>query len=165
MIELANLLDARFTVDFILIPGEARYIGQLMRQAAGTRNIQFLPPVEMNQIVPFSAQYDIGLFLLEPTNFNYLHALPNKFFEFLQARLAVAIGPSPEMARIISQFGCGLVAQSFEPQALAKELNRLDAGTLDKMKAQSSQAATVHCAERNADLLKTAFACVLSGPT
>ncbi|MEF8716485.1 MAG: hypothetical protein V5B35_14170 [Candidatus Accumulibacter necessarius] len=165
MIELANLLDARFTVDFILIPGDAKYIVQLMRQAAGSRNIQFLPRVEMNQIVPFSAQYDVGLFLLEPTNFNYLHALPNKFFEFLQARLAVAIGPSPEMARIISQFGCGLVSQSFEPQALAKELNRLDAGTLDKMKAQSSQAAAVHCAERNADLLKTAFACLLSGPT
>jgi len=106
MIELGNLLDARFTVDFILIPGDTRYVAQLMRQAASSRNIQaassrnihFLPAVEMNQIVSFSAQYDVGLFLLEPTNFNYLHALPNKFFEFLQARLAVAIGPSPEMA-------------------------------------------------------------------
>ena len=158
MIELANLLDARFTVDFILIPGDTRYIAQLMRQAARSRNIHFLPAVEMNQIVSFSAQYDVGLFLLEPTNFNYLHALPNKFFEFLQARLAVAIGPSPEMARIVSQFGCGVVAESFEPQALAKELNSLNADALDKMKAQSSQAAIVHCAERNADLLKTAFA-------
>ena len=158
MIELANLLDERFTVDFILIPGDTRYIAELMRQAAGTRSIHFLPPVEMNQIVSFSTQYDVGLFLLEPTNFNYLHALPNKFFEFLQARLAVAIGPSPEMARIVSQFGCGVVAESFEPQALAKVLNSLDPCTLDIMKIQSSQAAIVHCAERNGDLLKTAFA-------
>lgn len=62
------------------------------------------------------------------------------------------------MARIVSQFGCGVVAESFEPQALAKELNSLDADALDKMKAQSSQAAIVHCAERNAELLKNAFA-------
>lgn len=44
MIELANLLDERFTVDFILIPGDTRYIAELMRQAAGTRSIHFLPP-------------------------------------------------------------------------------------------------------------------------
>ncbi|MGB5008908.1 MAG: hypothetical protein WBO88_01245, partial [Candidatus Dechloromonas phosphoritropha] len=53
---------------------------------------------------------------------------------------------------------CGVVAESFEPQALAKVLNSLDPCTLDIMKIQSSQAAIVHCAERNADLLKTAFA-------
>lgn len=158
MIDLAMLLDDRFTVDFILIPGDTRYIAQLLKRGGAIRKIRFLPPVEMQHIVPFSAQYDVGLFLLEPTNFNYLHALPNKFFEFLQARLAVAIGPSPEMTRIVSQFGCGVVADSFDPADLARLLNGLDANMLDAMKARSSQAAAVHCAERNADLLRTAFA-------
>jgi hypothetical protein len=31
-------------------------------------------------------------------------ALPNKFFEFIQARLAVAIWPSPEMSKITKTF-------------------------------------------------------------
>lgn len=157
MIDLANLLDRRYTVDFILVPGQTRYIRQLLRRGADNPRIRFLPPVELQQIVPFSANYDVGLFLLEPTNFNYLHALPNKFFEFLQARLAVAIGPSPEMARIVSQFGCGIVAESFDPAALAELLNRVDADTLDAMKIRSSEAAALHCAEKNAELLDAAL--------
>jgi len=39
-----------------------------------------------------------------------LHALSDKLFEFIQACLADAIGPSPEMARIIHEDSCGIVA-------------------------------------------------------
>lgn len=158
MIDLASLLDERFAVDFVLVPGDTRYIAELLRRGGRSRKIRFLAPVTMNQIVPFSAQYDIGLFLLQPTNFNYLHALPNKFFEFLQARLAVAIGPSPEMARIVSQFACGLVADSFDTPDLAKLLNRLDTSALHQMKTRSSQAASVYCAEGNVGLFEIAIA-------
>ena len=55
----------------------------------------------MHEIVDTIAEYDIGLFILSPINFNYYHALPNKLFEFIQARLAIAVSPSPEMARIV----------------------------------------------------------------
>ena len=79
----------------------------------------------MHRIVDTIAQYDIGLFLLSPANFNYYHALPNKLFEFVQARLAVAIGPSPEMARIVNDHDLGIVAPDFEPTTMAAHLNAL----------------------------------------
>ena len=80
------------------------------------------------------------LFLLEPTNFNYLHALPNKFFEFIQARLAVAIGPSPEMEQLATGHGFGIVAPSFEPQELAARISSLSAQDIERLKHRADRA-------------------------
>lgn len=161
MIELMEFLDERFSLDLILMPGKLDYIERMRRQARGKPKIRFLEPVPMDQLVTLSAQYDIGLFLLPPTNFNYEMALPNKFFEFLQARLAVAIGPSPEMARIVREFRCGVVADDFEPASLARVLNRLTSVDIDRMKTGSERAAQVHTAERNAEKLREVVAGVL----
>jgi hypothetical protein len=150
MIELMQHLDERYTLDLVLLPGVASYIEALRRRAAGNPRIRFLPPVPMQELVRFSSAYDIGLFLLPPTNFNYRMALPNKFFEFLQARLALAIGPSPEMAAVVSRFRCGVVAPDFEPRNLAQMLRRLDAADIDRMKHAADQAARAMNAEANA---------------
>ena len=119
----------------------------------------------MEQLVAFSAGYDVGLFLLPPTNFNYRMALPNKFFEFMQARLAIAIGPSPEMARIVRQFDCGLVADSFDPKELAGLLNACSHEDFDRMKDGADRAATVHNAEANEGLFLSMVEDLLRGDT
>ena len=41
---------------------------------------------EVATIVRTINQFDLGVYLLPPVNFNSAHALPNKFFEFIQAR-------------------------------------------------------------------------------
>ena len=79
----------------------------------------------------------MGLFLIPPVNFSYQMTLPNKFFEFIMAGLAVAIGPSPAMASIVEQYGLGVVADSFEPEDLARRLNALSADDIDAMKHRS----------------------------
>ena len=149
MIELMGRLDERFTLDFILVPQEPRYLSRLKRRAAKNPRIRFLPPMLMDELVAFSSSYDIGLFLLPPTNFNYQMALPNKFFEFTQARLAVAIGPSPEMARLVREFNSGIVAATFEPGVLADALSACTAEDLDRMKRGADRAAKVLNAEAN----------------
>lgn len=161
MIEIMQGLDDRFELDLMLVPSFPQYLNRLKAQASTDRRIRFLPPVSMEQLVPFTNDYDIGLYLLPPSNFNNVHALPNKFFEFLQARLAVAIGPSPEMAQIVRQFGCGLVAENFSSALLAKELRQLTTADIDRMKAGSDRAAQVHTAERNAEKLREVVASVM----
>lgn len=140
-IELMAHLDDRFTLDLMLIEQEARYLRRLRRLAARHPRIRILDPVPMRQIVRFVSAYDIGVFLLPPTNFNYRNALPNKLFEFIQARLAVAIGPSPEMAQVVRDWSCGLVAYDFAPASLAAELRALNAATLTRLKHNSHAAA------------------------
>lgn len=154
MIEMMALLDDRFSLDLMLIESEPGYMEFLRKKALSDPRIRFIPPVPMPKICAFINDYDVGLYLLPPDNFNHRHALPNKFFEFVQACLVVAIGPSPEMAALVKKHRCGLVARSFEPSALADELSKLNEDSVKKFKEASHQAAQFLCFEQNAQILK-----------
>jgi len=141
MIDVMRHLDDRFTLDFMLMENDVTYLNELRTRAANDPRIRFVTPVPMSDICRTLNQYDIGVFLLPPVNFNYRHALPNKFFEFIQARLAVAIGPSPEMARLVNAYGFGVVAESFEPADLAALLAKLSQADLVRYKLAADAAA------------------------
>ena len=93
--------------------------------------------------------YDIGVFLIPPINFNYANTLPNKLFDFIQARLGIAIGPTPEMASIVKSYGNGVVSDDFSPQSLGRKLNALTREDIIRFKKQSSLAAKELNAEKN----------------
>ena len=153
MIELMRFLDDRFTLDLILVPTDRRYLERLHRAARGDDRIRFLPPVPMRELVQSANGYDIGLYLLNADNFNRRFALPNKIFEFVQARLAVAVGPSPEMARLVREHDLGVVAADHQPQTLAARLSELDRDRVYAFKQRAHAAATSLCAERQGEHL------------
>lgn len=165
MIRMFAHLDRRFSLDLMLVGSEPRYLQGLRELARGEPRIRFLEPVPMREIPARINTYDLGLYLLEPNSFNNLHALPNKFFEFIQARLGVAIGPSPEMARLVREHACGVVAADFSPTALASSLQPLDATQIDAWKRQAHRAAEVLCWENESRVLLREIERVLSlGP-
>ena len=153
MIKMMDDVDGRFELNLMLIGRWPGYLRQLKRLAKKNPNIHFLPPQPMRTLPRYLNQFDIGLFLLEPTNFNYLYALPNKLYEFIQARLAVAIGPSPEMERIVNEHDLGVVAQDFSPEALAHRLVSLDKEKINHYKLQSHKIAWALSAEKNREIL------------
>ncbi len=134
----------------MLMPSNDAYFHQIVSMTKSRRNVRIIPPVMMNEIVPFINRYDIGLFLVPPTNFNLKYTLPNKFFEFIQARLAIAVGPSIEMKSLVRKYECGVVSCDFDPRSLAEELNKLTAEEIMKYKENSHKAA----GELNADTNK-----------
>lgn len=153
MIYMMDYLDNRFELDLLLVMplsvGNKRYMDKLGNMVQSRSRVRILPPVPMQELVEFSSQYDIGLFLVEPTTFNLRYTLPNKFFEFIQSRLAIAIGPSPEMARIVKEHDCGIVADDFLPQTLASHLIQLDEKKIDYYKNQSHKIAKMMSSEQN----------------
>ncbi|MES2697637.1 MAG: glycosyltransferase [Verrucomicrobiota bacterium] len=165
MIQMLDHLDARFTLDLLLVPSDPRYVAYLRQLAAPRPRVRFLDPVPMRSIAETINRYDIGLYLLEPNSFNNRHALPNKFFEYIQARLGVAIGPSPEMARITTQEECGVVATSFQPETLAAALQAVTPDQLARWKQNSDRAAQRLCWEQEGLILRREVERLLSlGP-
>ncbi len=147
MVEMMDYIDERYSLDLMLLVGKDKYWDKVVSMVNKRKNVRLIPPVPMDQIVPVTNQYDIGLFLCPPSNFNLTYTLPNKFFEFIQARLAVAIGPNIEMNKIVKAYDCGIVSSDFTPPTLAKELNRLTSEKIMYYKGQSHKAAM----ELNAD--------------
>jgi hypothetical protein len=157
-------LDERFSLDFVLVSRDGDgYVRRLRALAAGDERIRFLPPVAMGELTTFANAYDVGVYLLRADNFNRRFALPNKIFEFVQARLAVAVGPSPEMARLVREHGLGVVAQDERPESLAAALSALDAGAVWEYKQRSHAAAGQLCAEREGERMVALVAGLLEG--
>lgn len=143
MIELASRLGDSFQLDMMLVYQDEAYYRHLCILANQTSNVRLIPAVKFEEIIPFIHQYDLGLFLLPPVNFNYLHALPNKFFEFLQARLAIAVGPSPEMAGLVQKYGLGIVSDDFTVESMFEKLNSISHSEINHFKNASHSAAGI----------------------
>jgi len=151
MINLMSLLDKRFHLDFMLMNDGSRYYKKIVNLGEKNPRISFRDTVPMPEIPKTINEYDIGLYLLNPSSFNQKMSLPNKFFEFIQARLAVAIWPSPEMARLVRQYNCGIVSNDFLIESMAEKLNALSREDIMEFKMNSHKAASQLCAEKNRD--------------
>jgi len=152
MIEIVRRLDSNFTLDFYLV-GEERNISYLKKNAQDCERIRFLEPVGFEEIISMLNSYDIGLYYLEPTGFNVTFNLPNKFFEFIQARLALAIGPSPDMAEVVRQYQCGFIAEEFSIESMVNTLKDLTSEKIDLAKKNSDIAAKDLCYEKESERL------------
>ena len=155
MVEMMRHLDDRFRLDMILMTSDyasaktRAYIRQFIAEAEKDRRIRVLPPVKSDEVVRTINRYDMGVFLIPPVNFNYANTLPNKLFDFIQARLGIAIGPTPEMAAIVRTHINGIIADDFNPVSLAKKLAALTREDIIRFKRNSASAALELNAEKN----------------
>lgn len=130
------------TLDFYLLEDGSAYLAGLKARAAGCDRIRFRTPVGSSELVAVLAGYDVGLCILPPTTFNLAWCLPNKFFDYIQARLGVIVGPSPEMQRVVDETGVGRVAADFTAEALTRVLDELTPEGIAAWKAASHAHAT-----------------------
>ena len=143
MIDTMAKTDSRYSLHFIMVDQESHYVRSLKERSArlAPDRIHFHPPVPPSQIVQRIAEYDIGFYLLEPSNYNNSVALPNKFFDFIAAGLAVLIGPSPGMADLVTEYGFGCVTKSFSSDEAAALLNSFTQGEIELLREASERAA------------------------
>lgn len=148
MIEAVLACPPNITLSLILTLGDALYLRELKERYQTTDRIFFPDPVAVDQIAPMLNQFDIGLFVLPPVNFNWEHALPNKLFEFIQARLCVVISPNPDMKNLVEEYQVGKVAGDYTSRSTTEILQRLTDAEIMQYKAASHQAAAQINAEQ-----------------
>jgi hypothetical protein len=155
MIEAAaDLPNVRLDLYLVPAPHSGRYLERLQALAAATSNVRVLDPVPMEQVVPTMESYDIGLYCLAPTSFNNLHALPNKFFDFVQAGLGIVIGPSPDMAALVREHDLGLIADGFDRDSLRSVLAGLEPAAVDRWRANVRSARPTLSSDGQAAILR-----------
>lgn len=154
MIDAFQRLEGKASLDMMLVANEPRYLKELQRKAARSENIRIIPPVPMDKIVTTISSYDVGVFFLPDNTFNHRHCLPNKFFEYIQARLALAISPLPDMTAILQEHDLGVTAKGFTAQAFADCIASLTPEDIARFKQHAHGAAQSFCWEKNDQLLK-----------
>ena len=140
-IEMMDYCKGHFALDLMLVCHDRSYFKKLQkmvkkRQKEG-KKIRIIPPVPFAELIPFTNQYDMGIYALPKSNFNLEFTMPNKFFDYIQARLALAIIPHKEMIAFIKRYQNGVVAKDYSPKAMARALNALSKADIMKMKIRS----------------------------
>ncbi len=155
LIELMHKLDSRFHLNLYLVDYNKSYLSHLKYLSKDLDNITFKEPVKTELISKEINKYDIGIYMLNDDSFNMKYALPNKFFEFIQARLAIAIWPSPEMAKIIENNKLGWVTTSRDIQNMASLLNHLSEQDIFEAKLRSHDSSRAYSSDISFSQIKS----------
>jgi hypothetical protein len=139
LIEAVRLLDERFTLDLYLVPARdgGKYLDGLRALIAREPRVTLHPPVPTTELVDTLNAYDIGVYSLPRLTPNHWLMLPNKIFDFVQARLGVVFASAPETDRLITEHDLGAIAPDASAKALRDTLAPL---TSDRVRAVKEKA-------------------------
>ena len=146
-------------------PATGEYLASLKHQATGqgvANRVVFAPAVAMVDLVTAASESDIGLFALPGHSVQNAYALPNKFFEYVMAGLALCVSDLPEMSRLVSRYELGHVMSGTGPVAIAAAINAFDVAQIDVAKKNARKAAIELCWEAEQKILLACVAEVLT---
>lgn len=141
MIEAVSNLGDDYVLDLYLLNNNPTYRKHLLNMVKSISNVNILDAIPFENIQKVINDYDVGLYLLFPTHINNTYALPNKLFEFIQARVAIVIGPTPAMADIVRQYRIGEVTEEFTIESLSKSIQKLSVDKINAYKSNTNEAA------------------------
>ncbi len=150
ILALIEHLPEEYSLDLMLIfHGRKKRIFEkkIKRLQEKGRKISLIDPLAPDKIIFFLAHYDMGICILEDLALDY--GIPEGFFEYIQARLALAIYPHQEMGVFLQRYQNGVASQEPSPESLAKAILTLDRQKIMQMKIKSHIAAQILNSKRN----------------
>jgi glycosyltransferase involved in cell wall biosynthesis len=125
----------------LAVLGDGPAMSELQRRAQqiglGDR-VHWLGSVPYDELHAYTCGADAGLCLIEPLSLSYEYALPNKLFEYMNARIPSIVSDLPALRLHIDTYPVGgLVGRTLEPREIAQVTQRL----LDEKNAASMRTA------------------------
>lgn len=141
LIEASERLGDRFSLDLYLLEVPGGHLKVIKTRAAAASRVTVHDPVPPDTLPRVLNQYDLGVFLYPLRTLSHLYHLPNKFFDFVQARLGLVFSPAPEIDAHIGRYGIGIITRDTTADALVEALQNLTADDVTRFKAASDAAA------------------------
>jgi len=124
--------------------GDVTYMTQLnqIAQDLGVSDRFIIEPSALfNQIVTAANNADIGYFIHRDISPQRHFVLPNKFFEYAMAGLALCVSDMPEMARLVKKYDMGVLVKECDENEIAAAINGLSHERINNMKRHAIKAA------------------------
>jgi len=123
-LETVELLQSRHGIaaHFMAIgPGDEEDLVYYDRRFRSTLHAELLPPLRHEDVDRVLQSADLGWNIL-PLHRNFLHALPNKSFEYLKAGLPFIASGMPLLKEVLSKHSVGLLAPQLSPAVIAEQI-------------------------------------------
>ncbi|MFO7939733.1 MAG: glycosyltransferase [Bacteroidales bacterium] len=127
---IEHLIDAMTYLEnyMLLIIGTGDIAQDLYKRAEQKQvlnRIEFTGKIPFEQLHKQTRKAHLGIALEENVGLNYYYALPNKLFDYIQARIPVLVSPFPEMQRVVYQHNVGVVHNYHSPKKLADQIREI----------------------------------------
>lgn len=153
----------------LVIAGRGDLEEELQTLVAGLqlKNVRFTGWLSPGKLWSLTRLASLGISVEEDLGLNYRYALPNKLFDYIQARIPVVVSDLPEMGRIVTDHDIGLVAPSLNPETLAGTFRRAltDTALREKWSVNLEKAARQLNWNHEKEILKEIFSRYLVPPT
>lgn len=84
--------------------------------------ISKITPNELQKLTPLA---DLGISIEEDYGLSYKFALPNKLFDYIQAKVPVLVSDLPEMKNIVQKYSIGEIIKDRNPKKLANQIKTI----------------------------------------
>jgi len=98
---------------------------KLVEEKNLTDRIKFMGRKPFSELRYYTCQASLAVSLEENLGKNYYFALPNKLFDYIQARVPVLVSDLPEMKKIVEKYDVGMVADTHDPERLADIISEM----------------------------------------
>lgn len=161
IVACSKLKNVSLDLFLVQAPRQKRTYKKLVKLALKTENCRVNKPVDPKELPKVLNKYDVGLSFIYPSSFSLRYGLGNKFFDYVQARLCLISGPSPDMANLINELKVGVVTEGFEADDLTQALKNLTPEAVAKYKENADKNAEKYSYENISlvfmDILKRTF--------
>lgn len=141
LIDAVGELGERFSLDLYLLEVPGGHLAEIKRMTAGNPRVTVHDPVPPDTLPQILNHYDLGVFLYPLKTLSHLYHLPNKFFDFVQARLGLVFSPAPEIDTHIAKYGIGIITADTTADGLVAALRDITAEQVMEFKESSDRAA------------------------
>ena len=118
---------------FVIIgDGDIRH--QLEKQAENlnlSEKVVFLGKISGDELYKYTSDADIGLCLLDNRGLSYYFSLPNRIFDYIQARVPVLASDFPEISKIVTHYNTGKLIDNYAPEYLAETISEMLENPID----------------------------------
>ena len=124
----------------IMGPAESEYLqqlGYLTTKLGLDARVSYRTAVPFVDLVRTLSEYDIGIFVQPDSGVQKKYTLPNKFFDYIAAGLALCVSDYPEMAKIVHEAKNGILIKNLDARELSGKISALSIAEIDQFKEAS----------------------------